>query len=227
MDMISTDSFKLSMMGARDDFMQSVRNIISDEEQKRQGFCKALDDFLLQAESVSEADFFEMIGMVAILTQNLPAVLSTAGIAAEVAEQWQKKRQAPNAAHRKNTLFLLMGYAKEYVAKATIQADLVRLVEEFGGERVTSSVPAFEKTLEELELFDHVAYRIKQAIKNNETKTLGELLAMSEGEFLRTPNIGRQSLRELNIALKHLYGMEVGSLTRKQLEEYMDTLPAE
>ena len=86
-------------------------------------------------------------------------------------------------------------------------------------------IPPFEKTLEELQFFDHLTVRVCNAIKDERIVTVGELLVATDAQFLRINNFGRRSLDQLNLALGKLYGTKLGMITKERLDEYMSNIP--
>ena len=54
-----------------------------------------------------------------------------------------------------------------------------------------------DRKIDELEL----SIRVMSGLKNNGIDTIGDLVKLTEGEFLRTPNFGRKSLNEIKEVL--------------------------
>jgi hypothetical protein len=54
-----------------------------------------------------------------------------------------------------------------------------------------------DRKIDELEL----SIRVMSGLKNNEINTIGDLVKLTEGEILRTPNFGRKSLNEVREVL--------------------------
>ncbi len=77
------------------------------------------------------------------------------------------------------------------------------------------------KTIEDLDL----SVRSKNCLVNAEIKYVGELVAKTEGEMLRTKNFGRKSLNEIKILLKNMglhLGMDLGSFPDAKILEQIE-----
>ena len=68
-----------------------------------------------------------------------------------------------------------------------------------------------DRKIDELEL----SIRVMSGLKNNGIDTIGDLVKLTEGEFLRTPNFGRKSLNEIREILSGM-SLKLGMTEEEQ-----------
>ena len=68
-----------------------------------------------------------------------------------------------------------------------------------------------DRKIDELEL----SIRVMNGLKNNGIDTIGDLVKLTEGEFLRTPNFGRKSLNEIREILSGM-SLKLGMTEEEQ-----------
>jgi len=70
-----------------------------------------------------------------------------------------------------------------------------------------------DRKIQDLEL----SIRVMNGLKINEINTIGDLVKLTEGEFLRTPNFGRKSLNEIREVLSGM-SLKLG-MTEDEMEK--------
>ena len=70
-----------------------------------------------------------------------------------------------------------------------------------------------DRKIDELEL----SIRVMNGLKNDGIDTIGDLVKLTEGEFLRTPNFGRKSLNEIREVLSCM-SLKLG-MTEEELKK--------
>ena len=89
------------------------------------------------------------------------------------------------------------------------------LIKSVGKVRLRQGEDTYDIKLGDLDL----SVRSHDCLKNDEIKYVGQLVQKSEREMLRTPNIGRKSLRELKELLGRYglrFGMDINYLTPEE-----------
>jgi len=203
-------------------FKDAVQTAIDEAVARRIELKSQIAQLLeLDAEELSADDFFAVMDAFEKVSGNLGAVLDQAGFDAEVGSAWLAKEQAPRAKFRCPTLRMLLEVVIDYYADSRLFHDMFNVLERWQHlESVESKSPIkrellLSKRLAEYNGYDHLSVRTRNAFKNDDVVTVGELVRQTEAEVLRTPNFGRKSLNETKAFLAEI-GLSFGCLSEDE-----------
>ncbi len=176
-------------------------------------------------QEMSEKDFFVIIEVFNKISGNLDFVLGQAGFSSESRRAWINKVTAPDVRFRLPIVQLLLVAVVDYYADTRLAYDLQAFLEEWGHPGSGPKTPTdrsvlLSKYLDEINgwSWGSMSVRAINAIKNEDIRTVGELVSRSEADILRTPNLGRKSLNEIKAFLKGI-GLSLGSLNGAEKEQ--------
>jgi hypothetical protein len=179
---------------------------------------------LNQTGEMSEQDFFAVLDQYDQISNHLDAVLDQAGFSAKVRSAWLNKKDSPRPKFRRPTVQMLLEVVIDHYADNRLFHDIHGILEEWGHlETIDPSPKAnraelLSKRLEEFDSFGNLSVRARNAIKNDNILTVGELTSMYQAEMIRIPKFGRKSLNESIAFLKGL-GLEHGELTDSEKKD--------
>lgn len=200
-------------------FLQSIEAAINESVVRRRQLQQDLMVELLSnlQEEVSDTVFYTVLDTLKKM-ENLDELLCQAGFTKETTKGWLNKEIVPPAPLRKPLLEIIMATAFDRYVLTGPRQELRRFLETAGNNafnpvaKVGPKELPLEQNFSELEIAKTLPVRVLNGLVNSEFVVLGEILAASEMEILRVPNLGRKSLNQLNEALRDVFGVGVGSL---------------
>jgi len=213
-------------------FLKAIQSAIDASIARRKELRKKLVEQVTFAssEEISPEAFFAAIDVLTEFAGDLKSVLCEAGFCLEMASEWLSKKSAPRESFRKPLLYMLATTVFD-----SADAGPLNELHQMLGEQVSQANPSSAKTVTrapldakvyELPWWKDLPVRTRNCIKNDGIESLGEVLARTEAEWLRTPNFGRKSLNDLNAVVKEHYGVGLGHLSEADRERYSEMTDA-
>jgi hypothetical protein len=188
-------------------------------------------------QSPSEDDFYDLIDFIGNFTVDFNENrIDIRMIAEESLRSWANRQGAPKESVRRSMMVFFIeaaiaggmlsgvGRVKDYLSFARdddipgawlLVGDNPKLRASFQQEQYP-----WETTLAEIPWFEELPTRVRNACKDNEWVTLGQLLMQTNSDFKRLPNVGPVSYSQLRTFLQDR-GYELGSVSPEQYEAYM------
>lgn len=223
------DSSKIDELLARENvtFRISLQAAIDQTIARRHNLRAQLLDMLTEShsEEMTEEEFFASLETLKKFLENLEGVLQQAGFNDEIVSAWFGKKVVLSDSFRKPLLQIIIAAVLDQYAEVGPLQEMCH----FSAEWSRGVLPPFargsklplERKVAELAIWKDLGTRVKSIITFNGIVLLGEVLALTEVEWLRTPNFGYKSLNELNEALKQCFGVAVGCLSEADRALYV------
>ncbi len=182
----------------------------------------------LGTKDLTPDDFWSVVK---VLTQNAPETvlkndLLQAGFAESAIAKWFDKTEAPEALLLKPVLLVMLATAIKHDPTSPQILDLHQLANRtdagLGGAEGEAPkwLPLLDTPLTSFPWWKRLKVRLQNGLLGERIVLLGELLAMSEKEFLKIPNLGHKSLTKVEEVLAEHLGCGLGCLVEHQAKQY-------
>ncbi len=173
---------------------------------------------------ISEAEFSTILKTLQTTSGDLNGLLCQAGFGSETISDWLNGRSLPSASFRAPLLHMFVMAALDHYMTVSPLLELQQMVGERGRDASSQFVrrgdSILDQRLDTLDFLPRLGKYASNYIAREEFVMLGELLAKSKQEVLRTPGAGDATLNGLNKVLMERFGVVIGSLSRSESEHY-------
>lgn len=159
-------------------------------------------------QEMSEDDFFCAIEAFEKISGNLDVILSQTEFNSKSCNAWVNKVTGPAVRSRSLIIQILLDEVIDYYAETRLANDLRGFLEEWihtNGNELSNTVDRallLSKDLSDIDVGNmNLSVRVLRSLRNDDIRTVGELVSRSRLDILRTPNLGRKSLNEIEAFL--------------------------
>lgn len=207
-------------------FRKTVESAMEEASARRSEFKSQIAELvgINLKQSMSEEEFFSAVNELQKIS-SLDLVWDQVGFSRDSYQNWINESSAPKAPFRCSTIQILLDAVIDYYANAKLASELSAIVEQLAGvepaaqESISEMTQLLSKRLNDIDKWSSsVSVRTSNLLKNADIVTVGELVALSEGEVLRLPNCGSKSLIEIKGILAQL-NLSLGCLDYDEIQQ--------